>query len=72
MQDSDNKGGLAGKGRRLALLIAGTAIAYVGVQLIGAQLEWSNRAMALFDLAALAVFGWALFSAFLIWRSRQN
>ncbi len=72
MRDSGNQSGFAGIGRRLALLIAGAAIAYIGVQLIGAQLNWSNRAMAFFDLAALAVFGWALIRAFLIWRSRQN
>ncbi|MEM9582500.1 MAG: DUF5337 family protein [Pseudomonadota bacterium] len=72
MQGSDKNGGFSAQGKQLALLIAGTAIAYIGLQLIGAQQGWSNRAMAFFDLAALAVFGFALVRAFLIWRSGQS
>lgn len=72
MQSSGDKGTASGKGRRLALIIAGTAVIYVGVQLIGASNGWSMRTMGLFDLAALAVFGWALVSAFLAWRARQD
>ncbi|MEM7470835.1 MAG: DUF5337 family protein [Pseudomonadota bacterium] len=59
-------------GKRLALLIAGTGIAYIGVQIIGVSLGWSARVMGFFDLATLAVFGWALVSAIMIWRSRQD
>lgn len=70
---SDNQDEAARQqGRRLALLIAGTALAYIGVQAVGVSLSWSTRTMGFFDLAALAVFGWALVSAFLIWRSRRN
>jgi hypothetical protein len=54
------------------LIIAGTAVAYVGVQFIGASLGWSTRTLGLFDLAALAVFGWALVSAFMTWRARRD
>ena len=60
------------RGRMIALIIAATGVMYVGLQLLGAQLGWSNRTMALFDLTALAIFGWALVSAFLIWRKRQK
>lgn len=60
------------QGQRLALLIAGTALVYIGVQIAGASFGWSTRTMGFFDLAALAVFGWALVSAFLIWRKRQD
>lgn len=72
---SDNAGDGSGdnrQGRRLALIIAGTAAAYVGVQILGGSFGWSMRTMGLFDLAALAVFGWALLSAFLIWRRRRD
>ena len=58
-----------GEGRQLALIIAGTAVFYVGGQIAGGAFGWSVRTMGLFDLAALAVFGWALVRAFKIWRS---
>ena len=67
---SDSSGGA--QGRWLALVIAGTAAAYVGVQLLGGSLGWSMRTLGFFDLAALAVFGWALVRAFLIWRKRRD
>lgn len=67
---SDNSGD--GQGRRLALIIAFTAAAYVGVQILGGSFGWSMRTLGLFDLAALAVFGWALVRAFMIWRSRRD
>ncbi len=71
--DSDPKGGnTSQQGRRLAVLIAGTGVAYIGVQIIGISLGWSARVMGFFDLVTLAIFGWALVSAFMIWRSRQE
>ncbi|WP_298292650.1 DUF5337 domain-containing protein [uncultured Litoreibacter sp.] len=72
MTGSDDNGARSRRGRQLAFIIAGTAVAYVGVQLIGAMNGWTTRTMGFFDLAALAVFGWALVSAFMIWRSGQN
>lgn len=60
------------QGKRLALVIAATAAAYVGVQLIGTALGWSMRTLGLFDLAALAVFGWALLRALFLWRGRRD
>jgi len=67
---SDNSG--EGQGRQLALIIAGTAAAYVGVQILGSSFGWSMRILGFFDLAALAVFGWALVRAFMIWRKRRD
>ncbi|MCY4180961.1 MAG: DUF5337 domain-containing protein [Litoreibacter sp.] len=64
--------GTSREGRRLALLIAGTGVAYIGVQIIGTSLGWTARTMGFFDLATLAIFGYALVSAFMIWRSRQE
>ena len=69
--DNDGKGSRR-HGQRLGLLIAGTALAYMLIQLLGSHYGWSMRTMGLFDLAAMAVFGWALVSAFLTWRSRQD
>lgn len=72
MTGPGDNGARSRRGRVLALIIAGTAVIYVGVQILGASLGWSTRTMGLFDLAALAVFGWALVSAFMAWRARQD
>jgi len=68
-QDWDDQGKA---GRRLALVIAGTGIAWVLANMLGAHFGWSNRTRALFDLIALAGFAWAVFVAIGIWRSRQD
>lgn len=63
---------LARKGRVTALVIAGTAVFWVLANLIGAELELSQRTRALFDLIALAGFVFAIAMIFQIWRARQN
>ena len=68
---SDDKA-LARKGRITALVIAGTAVFWILVTLIGAQYGWSNRTRALFDLVALAGFVLAIAMIYQIWRARQN
>ena len=65
----EDDGGRAG--RRLALVIAGTGLFWVLVNLIGAEYGWSNRARAFFDLVALAGFGWAFWIAIGLWRRRD-
>lgn len=60
------------KGRRAALVIAGTAVAWVLATFIGGQVGLSIRMLALFDLAALAGFIWSLWMIFQIWRARQD
>jgi len=40
--------------------------------MIGSQYGWSNRTRAIFDLAALAGFGFALWKTFQLWRLRRN
>lgn len=60
------------KGRKAALLMAGTGIFWIGATALGSYLGWSNRIIALFDLFALAGFGWALWMTFTIWRDRQK
>ena len=58
-------------GQRLALIIAGVGILWVLANVLGSQMGWSNRTRALFDLAALAGFGWAVWMAIKLWRARQ-
>ena len=59
-------------GQRAALLMAGVGVFWVLVTLIGDQYGWSVRTRVLFDLAALAGFGFALWQTFQLWRARQN
>lgn len=59
-------------GRRLSLVIAGTAIVWVLANMIGSEYGWSNRTRALFDLLALAGFGAALWIAIGLWRARKQ
>lgn len=63
---------IARKGRFTALVIAGTAVFWIVVSLIGSQMGWSNRTRALFDLLALAGFVWAFVLIFQLWRARQD
>lgn len=59
-------------GQRAALIIAGTGVLWVLANLFGAEYGWPNRIRALFDLAALGGFGFALWQIFRLWRTRQD
>ncbi len=59
-------------GQRIALWIAGVGVMWLCANIAGEYLGWSNRTRALFDLAALAGFGFALWIVFNIWRDRQK
>ena len=59
-------------GQRVALIIAGTGVFWVLATALGAEYGWPNRVKALFDLAALAGFGFALWMTYQLWRQRQN
>ncbi|MDP5084047.1 MAG: DUF5337 domain-containing protein [Yoonia sp.] len=59
-------------GQRVALIVAGTGGFWVMANLLGAEYGWSNRTQALFDLAALAGFGFALWQTYQLWRARQD
>ncbi|WP_349813527.1 DUF5337 family protein [Pseudosulfitobacter pseudonitzschiae] len=52
--------------------IVAVALFWLGVTIAGGYLGWTSRTLALFDLAALAGFGWALWMGFNIWRARQK
>ena len=66
------RGGGSKAGQRLALVIAGTGLAWVLANMLGAHFGWSARTRALFDLIALAGFAWAIVVAIGIWRQRQD
>ncbi|MGR3564001.1 MAG: DUF5337 domain-containing protein [Heliomarina sp.] len=59
-------------GQRLALLIAGIGLLWICANFAGSILGWSNRTQALFDLMALAGFGFALWQTYNLWRTRRN
>ena len=59
-------------GQRVALIIAAVGVFWMLVTLIGAEYGWSMRTRALFDLAALAGFGFALWQTYRLWRMRQK
>ncbi len=60
------------QGRILALVVAGLGIFWIAITALGGALDWSQRTRALFDLAVLAGFGWALWMIYQLWRSRQK
>ncbi len=64
--------GSARAGRRLALWIAGIGVFWVLANIVGSDMGWSHRTRALFDLIALAGFGWALWTVIAIWRARHS
>lgn len=68
----DREQELAKAGRRAALLMAGTGVFWIGAIYIGSKMGLSGRTQALFDLMALAGFGWALWMTYDIWRKRQK
>ena len=70
MTDRDHQ--LARKGRVTALVIAATGVFWILASLIGAEMGWSMRTRALFDLIALAGFILAIVMIYQIWRARQK
>ena len=63
---------LAAQGRLVAIVIAVTALVWIGAQWLGGALGWDPRYAFLFDFAALAAFVWALIVTFRIWRARRD
>ncbi|MBU2961513.1 DUF5337 domain-containing protein [Citreicella sp. C3M06] len=60
------------QGRVIALLIAGTGLAWIAATVAGDLLGWTQRTRAFFDLAALAGFGTAIWMIYGLWRARQK
>jgi Family of unknown function (DUF5337) len=63
---------IARKQRRVAIVLVGTMIGWIGVQWLGGVMGWQARYAFLFDLAALAGFLWALVVTYQIWRARRG
>jgi threonine/homoserine/homoserine lactone efflux protein len=59
-------------GQRVALTVAAVGVFWVLVTMIGRQYGWSNQTRFIFDLAALAGFGFALWQTYQLWRTRRN
>ena len=59
-------------GQRVALILAGTGVFWVLATALAAEYAWPQRVIALFDLAALAGFGFGLFKTYQLWRARQT
>lgn len=62
---------MARKGRTVSLLIAGTLIVWMLLQVIGPMVGLAGRYALLFDFAALAALIWAFVNIYQIWRMRQ-
>ncbi|WP_300445114.1 DUF5337 domain-containing protein [uncultured Mameliella sp.] len=60
------------RGRAIALVIVGTALGWIVANVMGAALDLSQRWRALFDLAAIGGFVWALWMLYGLWRERQE
>ncbi len=60
---------LARQARLVAVVIAATAVLWLGAQWM---VEPGNRYMVLIDLAALAAFIWALVATWRIWRRTKR
>jgi hypothetical protein len=63
---------LARQARLAAIVIAATALLWIGAQWLGGHYGWQGRYVFLFDFAALAAFVWALAVTYRIWRRRQG
>ena len=59
-------------GQRVALLLAGVGVFWILMTMIGSEYGWSPQTRVIFDLAALAGFGFALWQTYRLWRARQN
>jgi len=58
--------------QKVALIMAVTGVFWIVATWLGPKFGLSNRTQAIFDLAALAGFGFALWQTYLIWRNRQD
>lgn len=59
-------------GRIAALVIAGVGLFWIAATALGAAFDWTQRTRALFDLIALAGFGWALWLVYNLWRKSRD
>ncbi|MCP4820541.1 MAG: DUF5337 domain-containing protein [Shimia sp.] len=62
---------LARRGRMVSLVIAGTILIWLALNVIGRAAGLPGRFALLFDFAALAALIWAMVNIYQIWRARQ-
>ena len=62
----------SGAGQRAAIVVAATGMLWICANLAGEFMGLSVRIRTLFDLIALAAFGFALYMTFNLWRARQH
>ncbi|MGH1465251.1 MAG: DUF5337 domain-containing protein [Cognatishimia sp.] len=72
MTEEQTEQQLAKRGRMVSLVIAGTLLLWMLIQVIGQQVGLPGRFALLFDFAAIAALIWALVNVFQIWRARQK
>ena len=63
---------VSGQTRLVAVVLAGTMLLWMAVQVVGSEMGWDPRFVFLFDFAALAAFLWALVVTYQIWRARRD
>lgn len=64
--------GTAKQARKAALVMVGTMVLWMGVQVVGGEMGWPVKLTYLFDLMALAGFIWSLAVTYQIWRKRRG
>lgn len=63
---------LAGRGRTVALVIAGAMLFWIVAQWLGPVFGLAGRYALLIDFAVLAALFWSMVVTYQIWRIRQN
>ncbi len=61
----------AGQMRLVAVVIAVTMLAWLGVQWIGGRMGWPGKYVFLADLLAIGAMIWSLLVTWRIWRRRN-
>ncbi|GAA6207280.1 hypothetical protein NBRC116601_05730 [Cognatishimia sp. WU-CL00825] len=72
MTEGQTEQQLAKRGRTVSLVIAGTLVFWMLIQVVGRQIGLPGRFALLFDFAAIAALIWALVNVYQIWRARQK
>lgn len=63
---------LAQRGRQAAIVLVVTGLFWILTTWMGARMGLDNRTRGLFDLIALAGFGYALWLTWQVWRMRSD
>lgn len=70
--DAEKNKQIAAKGRHVSLVIAGTMILWLGLQIVGRQMGLPGRYALLFDFAALAALVYAGVNILQLRRMRRD